>query len=106
MFDDGAIRHLWPSPWATWGGFRYLKSKKNSRFLSFITLLSILGVALGVTALIVVLSVMDGFEAEMKKRLMSSDLHVLVQPTEQVVGFDNGFVSKGPLDPAKIDELR
>src|SRR3954469_12667445 len=90
--DDGALRHLWKSPWTTWVGFRYLKSKKNSRFLSFITLLSIFGVGLGVTAMIVVLSVMDGFEAELKKRMMSSDLHVLVQPTSETPGFDNGYV--------------
>ena len=49
-----------------------------------------MGVALGVTAMIVVLSVMDGFEAELKKRLMSSDLHILVQPTAQVPGTEGG----------------
>ena len=59
-------------------------SKKNSRFLSFITVLSVAGVAIGVTAMIVVLSVMDGFEGELKKRLMSTDLHVLIEPTPQV----------------------
>ncbi len=103
--DDGAVRHLWQSPWTSWVGFRYLKSKKNSRFLSFITLLSVLGVAVGVTAMIVVLSVMDGFESELKKRLMSSDLHVLVTPTAQVPGFDQGFVPKSALDPAKIEQF-
>src|ERR1051326_2958953 len=91
MSDTGALKHLWLSPWTAWVGLRYLKSKKNSRFLSFITFLSILGVGVGVTAMIVVLSVMDGFEAELKKRLMSSDLHVLVTPTPEVPGFDMGF---------------
>src|SRR5690242_7035983 len=87
-------RYLWKSPWTSWIGFRYLKSKKNSRFLSFITLMSILGVGLGVTSMIVVLSVMDGFEAELKKRMMSTELHVLIQPTPQTPGFDSGFVPK------------
>ena len=96
--NAGGIRHLWMSPWTTWVGFRYLKSKKNSRFLSFITLLSIMGIALGVTAMIVVLSVMDGFELELKKRLMSTDLHILVLPTQQVSGFDRGFAPKTALD--------
>lgn len=96
------VSALWKSPWTTWVGLRYLKSKKNSRFLSFITLLSVGGVALGVTAMIVVLSVMDGFEAELKKRLMSSDLHILVTPTKAVSGFDGGFVSKEALDANKI----
>jgi lipoprotein-releasing system permease protein len=102
--DAGAVRHLWQSPWTSWVGLRYLKSKKNSRFLSFITLLSILGVMVGVTAMIVVLSVMDGFEAELKKRLMSSDLHVLITPTQRVDGFDAGFVPKTALNPTGVAE--
>src|SRR5437016_3722082 len=99
--DAGALRHLWLSPWTAWVGFRYLKSKKNSRFLSFITLLSIGGVGLGVTAMIVVLSVMDGFESELKKRMMSSDLHVLVQPTSESPGFEAGFVPEDVLSGAQ-----
>jgi lipoprotein-releasing system permease protein len=103
--DWGAIRHLWQSPWTSWVGLRYLKSKKNSRFLSFITLLSVLGVTVGVTAMIVVLSVMDGFEAELKKRLMSSDLHVLITPKMDAPGFDAGFVPKNSLDNTGITEM-
>jgi lipoprotein-releasing system permease protein len=103
--DSGAVRHLWQSPWTTWVGLRYLKSKKNSRFLSFITLLSILGVGVGVTAMIVVLSVMDGFEAATKARLMSSDLHVLVTPTPQVDGFENGFVPRESLERTGVPEF-
>ena len=91
---SGPIQHLWRSPWTTWVGLRYLKSKKNSRFLSLITLLSILGVGVGVTAMITVLSVMDGFEASLKKRLMSSDLHVLITPRPDTPGFEAGFVPK------------
>lgn len=77
---------------AAWVGLRYLKSKKSSRFLSFITVLSVLGVGLGVTSLIVVLCVMNGFEGEFEKRLMSTDLHILIEPTPQVTGFDNGQI--------------
>ena len=79
-------------------GYRYLKSKKNSKFLSFITLISVMGVALGVTSMIVVLSVMDGFEAELKKRLMSSDLHILVTPTLEVPGNEAGYVPSNSLE--------
>ena len=104
--DAGAVRHLWQSPWTGWVGLKYLKSKKNSRFLSFITLLSIMGVGLGVTAMIVVLSVMDGFEDQLKRRLMSSDLHVLVTPTKEVPGFDQGFVPASSLDASKLEELQ
>jgi lipoprotein-releasing system permease protein len=90
-----ALSFLWRSPWTTRIGFRYLRGKKQSRFLSLITVISILGVALGVTAMVVVLSVMAGFESELRSRLMVSDLHVLVTPTDQVEGFDQGYIEDG-----------
>lgn len=104
--DIGVVRHLWMSPWTAWVGLRYLKSKKNSRFLSFITSLSILGVGVGVTAMIVVLSVMDGFEAEQRKRMMASDLHILIQPTAQTPGYENGFVQESALPSATVEQLK
>lgn len=81
---------------------RYLKSKKNSTFLSFITFLSIFGVALGVSAMIVVLSVMDGFESQLKKRLMGTHVHILVTPSALVPGADRGFVPIESLDLTDI----
>jgi lipoprotein-releasing system permease protein len=96
------LGHLWSSAWTGWVGFRYLKSKKNSRFLSFITLMSVFGVGLGVTSMIVVLSVMDGFEAELKKRLMASDVHILITPTSQLADFDRGFVPLSELSEPDI----
>lgn len=59
-------------------GLRYLRSKKNNAFLSLITFLSIAGVAVGVATLIVILSVMDGFEGALKSRLAEGEFHVLV----------------------------
>ena len=50
----------------TWIGLRYLRAKKRNGFMSFITMISIAGIALGVTALIVVLSVMNGFQKEIR----------------------------------------
>jgi lipoprotein-releasing system permease protein len=94
---DFALSHLWRSPWINWVGFRYLKSKKSSGFLSFITTLSVLGVGIGVAATIVVLSVMDGFEGELKKRLMSTELHLLITPTPETPGFEQGRVPSGSL---------
>lgn len=81
-------------------GLRYLRSKKNSGFLSFITVLSVAGVGIGVTSLIVVLSVMDGFEAEQRSRLLNSDLHILVTPTSRVPGFEQGRVPTQAWAPA------
>jgi lipoprotein-releasing system permease protein len=102
MSDFAFFRHLWSSPWTGWIGVRYLKSKKNSRFLSFITILSVLGVGLGVASMIVVLSVMDGFEAELKKRLMGTDLHILITPTTLVSGFEGGMVPEDSLDLERV----
>lgn len=56
-------------------GFRYLRAKRRTRFVSFITLISLAGIALGVAALIVILSVMNGFEAELRSRLLSMTAH-------------------------------
>jgi lipoprotein-releasing system permease protein len=56
-------------------GFRYLRAKRRTKFVSFITLISLLGIALGVAALIVILSVMNGFEAELRTRLLSMTAH-------------------------------
>ena len=91
--------------WVKWVGFRYLRSKKSSRFLNFITLLSVIGVGLGVTAMVVVLSVMDGFEIELKKRLMSSDLHVLLQPKAEAPGFDQGVVPDDALSKTEAGSM-
>ncbi len=61
-------------------------------------MISMLGVALGVLSMIVVLSVMDGFEAELRNRLMGTDLHILIQPRPSAEGFVEGFI------PAKAFE--
>jgi len=56
-------------------GMRYLRAKRRTKFVSFITLISLLGISLGVAALIVILSVMNGFEGELRGRLLSMSAH-------------------------------
>ncbi len=56
-------------------GLRYSLAREHSFFVSFITWVSLLGVALGVLALITVLSVMNGFESELRTRLLSLSAH-------------------------------
>lgn len=56
-------------------GLRYTRAKRRTQFISFITLTSIMGIALGVTALITVLSVMNGFEAELRQRILGMTAH-------------------------------
>src|SRR5512137_2844040 len=58
-------------------GRRYLRSTGN-RFLSFISLISMVGVAIGVAVLIVVLSVMNGFEHELRARILSLTSHATI----------------------------
>ncbi len=65
-------------------GLRYLRAKRRTRFVSFITLISLAGVALGVAALIVILSVMNGFEGELRSRLLSMSAHGFVTGPERV----------------------
>lgn len=66
-------------------GFRYLRAKRKTRFVSFITLISLAGIALGVAALIVILSVMNGFEGELRDRLLSMTAHGYVTGNDGVV---------------------
>ena len=56
-------------------GTRYLRSRTRNRFISFISLISVLGIALAVAVLIVVLSVMNGFEYEVRARILNVISH-------------------------------
>jgi lipoprotein-releasing system permease protein len=65
---------------------RYLKTKPNQAIIALITLLSVVGVTIGVTALIVVIAVMAGFESDLKSRIMGIEPHLLIEG------------QKGPMD--------
>ena len=58
---------------------RYFKSKPKQALIALITLLSIIGVAIGVTSLIVVIGVMAGFETDLKTRILAVEPHILLQ---------------------------
>lgn len=59
-------------------GLRYTRARRRNQFVSFISLSSMLGIALGVTALITVLSVMNGFERELRDRILGMVAHATV----------------------------
>src|SRR5215469_6157853 len=59
-------------------GLRYVRARSHKFFVSFITWTSLVGVCIGVAALIVILSVMNGFESELRDRLLSLGSHVRV----------------------------
>ena len=67
-------------PFAPFVGLRYVRARTHRFFVSFITWVSLLGVCLGVAALIVVLSVMNGFEGELRDRLLALSAHARVVP--------------------------
>ncbi len=58
---------------------RYLKARRKTGFINLITYISIFGVAIGVAALIIVLSVMNGFESEVRTRIIGFDAHVRIK---------------------------
>jgi lipoprotein-releasing system permease protein len=65
-------------PLALYIGLRYTGAKRRNHFISFISLISILGIGLGVAALITVLSVMNGFEQELRSRILGMASHASI----------------------------
>jgi lipoprotein-releasing system permease protein len=65
-------------PLPVYVGLRYVRARSAKFFVSFITWVSLLGVCVGVAALIVILSVMNGFEGELRERLLSLSAHVRI----------------------------
>jgi len=64
-------------------GRRYLRASRGNRFVSFISTISMAGVAIGVAVLIVVLSVMNGFEREVRERILSLTAHATISALGQ-----------------------
>ena len=75
-------------PFAPFVGLRYVRARTHRFFVSFITWVSLLGVCLGVAALIVVLSVMNGFEGELRDRLLALTAHARVIPASDAANPD------------------
>ena len=70
-------------------GLRYTRAKRRNHFISFISLISMAGIALGVAALIVVLSVMNGFQKELRARILGVASHVQVSSvTNRLAGWE------------------
>ena len=75
-------------------GLRYSLAREHSFFVSFITWVSLLGVAVGVAALITVLSVMNGFESELRGRLLSLSAHATLSSGGAPIGDWKGTLSQ------------
>jgi lipoprotein-releasing system permease protein len=86
---------------------RYLWSRKRNGFVSFVTSISLMGISLGVAALIVILSVMNGFEVELRDRLLSMSAHGAItsadenisdwQPVYEEMSKDDDILSVSPV---------
>jgi lipoprotein-releasing system permease protein len=70
-------------------GLRYSRSKNRTGFISFITFFSTVGILLGVASLITVVSVMNGFEGELKKRILGIVPHVIVTQEDEINKHNN-----------------
>lgn len=67
-----------PLPFELFVGLRYTRAKRRNHFISFISMTSMVGIALGVAALIVVLSVMNGFQHELRSRILGVASHLQI----------------------------
>lgn len=67
-------------------GVRYLRSKHRSGFVSFVASMSVIGLALGVAVLIVVMSVLNGFETELRSRMLSVTSHGTISGLDGEIG--------------------
>lgn len=87
-------------------GLRYTRAKRKNHFISFISLTSMIGIALGVAALIVVLSVMNGFQSELRTRILGVASHIEItgannqlsnwQTLEKQVKADKQVIASAP----------
>ncbi|MCI0432933.1 MAG: ABC transporter permease, partial [Gemmatimonadetes bacterium] len=85
-------------------GLRYVRAHQHQYFVSFISWVSLLGVCLGVAALITILSVMNGFEGELRSRLLSLSAHASL-PAPAEVGSLEDLGARARRQPGVADAL-
>ncbi|MBU0759452.1 MAG: lipoprotein-releasing ABC transporter permease subunit [Candidatus Omnitrophica bacterium] len=72
-----------------WISFRYLVSKRREKFISIISFISIMGVAVGVAALIVVLAVMSGFDNDLRDKIVGTNSHIVIEKEGGIENYDS-----------------
>jgi lipoprotein-releasing system permease protein len=80
-------------------GLRYIRAKRRNNFISFISLASMLGIALGVIALITTISVMNGFEQELRTRILGMVSHATIAGSDGSLADWPRAVSTAEADP-------
>ncbi len=89
-------------PYELYVGLRYTRAKRRNHFISFISLISMLGIALGVMALITVISVMNGFEKELRERILGAAAHATITYYDQPMQEWQSLSEKARLHPEVI----
>ena len=83
-------------------GLRYVRSHGDNRFVSFISMVSMIGIGLGVAVLITVLSVVNGFERELRERILDMTAHASVEPMQGGLGDWGELVANAERHPDVI----
>ena len=114
QLTGGWFNALKKLPFELFVGMRYTRAKRRNHFISFISMTSMIGIGLGVAALIVVLSVMNGFQEELRSRILGVASHLqitgpnnalsnwqeisdTVQPSSHVIGTAPYIIAQGML---------
>jgi len=83
-------------------GWRYTRAKRRNHFVSFISAIAMLGVALGIAALITILSIMNGFETELRDRILGMAAHVVVTADHGVMKRWAGYADRADANPGVV----
>lgn len=90
-------------PFEWFVGLRYFRARKRQGFLSLITVISIAGVAVGVMALIVVLAVMNGFQSDLRERILGVTAHIVVRSLQgSISDYESVVTEIGNIPGVKI----
>jgi len=89
-------------PYELFVGLRYTRAKRRTHFISFISLISMLGIALGIAALITVMSVMNGFEKEIRARILGAAAHVQLLAGDKPMAEWEAVAAKAKENPQVI----
>lgn len=82
-----------------WIGGRYVRSRSSNNFVSMISAISMLGIAIAVTVLIVVMSVVNGFERELKDRLLAMTAHASIENVDGELASSGALIETAQKNP-------
>ncbi|HSG91515.1 MAG TPA: lipoprotein-releasing ABC transporter permease subunit [Pseudomonadales bacterium] len=89
-------------PYSWWIGIRYLRLGRDDRFIGVISAISMAGIAVGVAVLLVVLSVMNGFERELRERILDVTAHATLEGLEGRLDEWQAYASKTQAVPGVL----